>query len=219
MLKTGIVPKETLAVIRRLMKLKELQDFRLAGETALALHIGHRSSEDIDLFTAHVIDKDSIRNTLHIEFKGKIDFHEFRHGITGFYIYDDKGNTIKIDVLQNPVPFIDEVICMDKIRLASINDIGAMKISAAISRKTKKDYIDISFIIRKRSLKHLLDCFEKHYPYYNKIEAITALSMVHEADYDVMPRLIKPRLWEDFKEDINKELIHFIKTSAGNKKI
>jgi len=34
-----------------LMKAKELLDFRLVGGTALSLHLGHRMSVDIDLFT------------------------------------------------------------------------------------------------------------------------------------------------------------------------
>lgn len=34
-----------------LMKLPSFADFRLVGGTALSLHLGHRMSVDIDLFT------------------------------------------------------------------------------------------------------------------------------------------------------------------------
>lgn len=33
------------------MQAKEWEDFRLVGETALSLHLGHRMSVDIDLFS------------------------------------------------------------------------------------------------------------------------------------------------------------------------
>jgi hypothetical protein len=35
----------------KLMQADEFKDFRLVGGTALSLHIGHRMSIDIDLFT------------------------------------------------------------------------------------------------------------------------------------------------------------------------
>lgn len=37
--------------LQTLMKAEELKDFRLVGGTALSLHLGHRMSVDIDLFT------------------------------------------------------------------------------------------------------------------------------------------------------------------------
>jgi predicted nucleotidyltransferase component of viral defense system len=46
--------------------LKELQSFKtfenyfLVGGTALSLQLGHRISDDIDLFTRHDINKDEI---------------------------------------------------------------------------------------------------------------------------------------------------------------
>lgn len=48
MLQYRTVYPETLELLKRLMKVKELQDFFLVGETALALHLGHRISVDIE---------------------------------------------------------------------------------------------------------------------------------------------------------------------------
>lgn len=51
MLHQETVATGTLDLIRQLMKEDKLQDFKLAGGTALALQIGHRVSIDIDLFS------------------------------------------------------------------------------------------------------------------------------------------------------------------------
>ena len=42
---------ELLKVLKKLMGMEMLKDFRLVGGTALSLLRGHRISEDIDLFT------------------------------------------------------------------------------------------------------------------------------------------------------------------------
>ncbi len=44
------IEPQTLAILKRLQELPELADTRLAGGTALALQIGHRSSVDLDVF-------------------------------------------------------------------------------------------------------------------------------------------------------------------------
>src|SRR5277367_2843670 len=44
----------TLALIKRLAADDKLKDFVLVGGTALALQLGHRSSVDIDLFSANL---------------------------------------------------------------------------------------------------------------------------------------------------------------------
>lgn len=55
-----------------LMHAKELQNFRLVGGTALSLHLGHRMSVDIDLFTDEpygTVDFEAIEHVLEKSFK------------------------------------------------------------------------------------------------------------------------------------------------------
>lgn len=51
MLYTETVTPQCMACLKRLMEIPELGHFYLVGGTALSLRYGHRSSEDIDLFT------------------------------------------------------------------------------------------------------------------------------------------------------------------------
>lgn len=50
------------------MKLKVLQPFSLVGGTALSLRYGHRQSVDLDLFSEHKLDHESIVKKLKMEF-------------------------------------------------------------------------------------------------------------------------------------------------------
>ena len=56
MLQIQTVEPDCLALLKYLMGLEELKDFRLAGGTALSLRLGHRISIDLDLFTNKLFD-------------------------------------------------------------------------------------------------------------------------------------------------------------------
>ena len=49
MLHTETVEPSTLDLLRRLQRLPDLTSTRLVGGTALALHLGHRKSVDLDM--------------------------------------------------------------------------------------------------------------------------------------------------------------------------
>lgn len=58
MLHLNALRPATLDVLKRAMKEPMLNDFVLVGGTGLALHYGHRLSDDIDLFTPVRFDVD-----------------------------------------------------------------------------------------------------------------------------------------------------------------
>ena len=57
MLHIETVEPNTLRVLRELMNIKELSAFNLVGGTALSLQLGHRKSDDIDLFSEKDFEK------------------------------------------------------------------------------------------------------------------------------------------------------------------
>lgn len=61
MLHYEAVSPGTLNLLRRLMQVPELKNFRLAGGTSLALQFGHRISVDLDFFTNGSFDSDEMR--------------------------------------------------------------------------------------------------------------------------------------------------------------
>ena len=72
MLQTSTVAKSTLRLLKNLQAEPLLADTRLVGGTALSLQIGHRESEDLDLFTTDPFDGLQVQSLL-IEKFGDID--------------------------------------------------------------------------------------------------------------------------------------------------
>lgn len=73
--------------------------------------------------------------------------------------------------------------------IASILDIGCMKLSAITSRYVEKDYIDLYFILQSLSLPELLESFVKKYPNFD--ETLILKSIVYFDDVLKEPILFK----------------------------
>lgn len=64
MLQTGTVKESTLGLLKRLQAEPLLTTTRLVGGTALSLQIGHRESDDLDLFSVEPIEGMLIQSLL-----------------------------------------------------------------------------------------------------------------------------------------------------------
>ena len=151
--------------------------FILAGGTALALQIGHRESHDFDFFSQtpgvepvwcwiehlpEVIIRDADADTFHMDAAGvKLSF------IAG-YRY----------------PFLMPVVTAGALEMASIVDIGLMKMLAITHRGTLRDYLDLAIILRDHCpLESLIEkSAEKYGPRFNVMLALR--TMVHFDDLD-----------------------------------
>ena len=154
-----ILDKKRLAVLTLLKNFKA--DFYLAGGTGLALQIGHRDSIDFDFF--------SPKNFAAEKFFAKIKKVFAKHRIlkvqeekNTLTVYID--DVIKLSFFSYDYKLIDKLLVEDNLRIASIADIGCMKLAAIVSRATNKDYIDLYFILQKISLSELLKKTEKKMP-------------------------------------------------------
>jgi hypothetical protein len=76
MLQKEVVDKGILALIKNLQSKEYLTDFILVGGTALAIHIGHRKSIDIDMFIHRDFDAQFILEKLEGDFNFRLDFQE-----------------------------------------------------------------------------------------------------------------------------------------------
>jgi hypothetical protein len=57
---------------------------------------------------------------------------------------------IKIDIIYHPFLWLDNAVIEDGMRIASIADIGAMKMHAIInSGKRPKDFVDLAFVDKR----------------------------------------------------------------------
>jgi hypothetical protein len=199
------VSPNLLTVLKDLMQLPELSVFRLVGGTALSLQIGHRKSIDIDLFT----DVDFDIRELQILLKEKFASFEIRwqnkHGFVCSI------NEVKVDFLNWHTTFVTPLIIKDGIALAGKEEIAAMKFEAITSRKEKKDFIDIAFLLQQFLLEDLLGLFKVRYPFINTQMVLESLMAVDFADKTEEPVMIIKHKWDDTKQliinSVNEYLI------------
>jgi len=63
---------------------------------------------------------------------------------------------VKVDILAHNYPIINDFIIEDEIRLASVEDISAMKLNAVSGRGSKKDFFDMYELLQHYPLEELL---------------------------------------------------------------
>ncbi len=153
MLHRETVSEELLALLASLMAIKELDTLRLVGGTSLALQIGHRNSEDIDLFGQHAMDELSLSGELKV-----FDQVKKLGGSKSIQIYLLNG--IKVDIVNYPYPWLKPPLVVEGFRMAAMEDIAAMKIAAITQRGSRKDFIDLFFLLRRFSLSELLTFYK-----------------------------------------------------------
>lgn len=193
------------SILEKLMEANEFAQFRLVGGTALSLYCGHRMSVDIDLFTEAeygTIDFDGIENYLVKQFT-YVDFNNLPVGMgKSYFIGDDSQNAIKLDLYYTE-PFIDNVIEVDAIRMATIEDIIAMKIDVIQRTGRKKDYWDLHELKDRFTIKDMLGFHLKRYPYtHNEKLILNNFIDFEEANEDFDPVCLRDKYWEFIKLDL-----------------
>lgn len=200
MLSLQTVLPDTLELLKRLMRMPELENMRLVGGTSLALQYGHRRSVDLDFFGETTEDVDELTEALreNVE-KVVVGGHSKR--IKAYFL-----NDVKVDIVNYSYPWIDNAIIEDGIRLASPKDIAAMKVNAVMGRGTKKDFIDIYYLLKHYSFSDLIQFHLKKYPGGSEYRALLSMAYFDDADPQPMPYMFEQVEWEDIKKNIRHEV-------------
>ena len=199
MLHFETIEPKTLELLRKLQSLSIFEHSRLVGGTALALQLGHRKSVDLDLFGTIEASPEDIQDACREV--GELEISKTSRNINIYWI-----DGIKADCVNYPYGWLDECRVVDGIRLASVNDIAAMKISAIINRGTKKDFIDLYFLLQEMSLNHILDLYDQKYPDGSRFVAIKSLTYFEDAEADPMPFMFNDITWGDVEASIIAEV-------------
>ena len=197
----------------QLMAAKEFETFRLVGGTSLSLQIGHRESIDIDLFSDvdyGKIDFEAIEKYLASNFKYLDHLSNSIPGMGKSYLVgEDKDNTLKLDIFYTD-KFIQPYCLEDTIRMATIEEIIAMKLDVVQRGGRKKDFWDLHELFEKYSLTQMLDLHEQRYPYsHDRDLIIRNFTDFSIADDEFNPICFKGKYWEFIKEDIEEIIVKF----------
>ncbi len=211
MLQYQTVSPGTVTLIRQLMSMPEVDPFLLVGGTSLSLQLGHRISVDLDFFTDKSFDVDSLRVALSTTIPS---FEILRMSKTGFTC---NAQGIKCDFFNWAVPFIEQPITEDGLRLCSLKDIAAFKLDAISTRKEKKDYRDIDALLNYFTLAELVSFHQKKFSYMSIKVVLDALSEIDLADNSEEPTILVPRDWNEIKQRIKESWLHYINEKLNRK--
>lgn len=193
------VDNTTLELLKKLQSNKAFDNLILVGGTSLALQIGHRISIDIDLFGKIDIEKIELNNLLS-SYGEVVEIQQTKN--INIYIL----NGVKTDIVNYSYPWLKQPILTEGLKLAGKEDIAAMKLSAITGRGSKKDFIDMYFLLQKFSLPEMLSFYEQKYSDGSVFMVLRSLSYFDDAEEDVMPRMLVDVSWKKVKEKIISEL-------------
>jgi len=207
MLQKKAIRPDTLKLIGSIQEDKNFQEFFLAGGTALAFHLGHRESIDIDLFTSEDFD-------LQIN----LEYLEKKYG---FSLQFSEKNTLKgiidgifVDFISHKYPVIDKPIEEEGIRLFSQADIAAMKVNAIAMDGTRiKDFIDIYFLLNHHEFSDIIEYYRRKYHQRNDLHAIKSICYFDDIEREQdWPKMLKEKelTLEKIKQRIINSRDHYL---------
>ena len=198
---TEVITAEAGNILRELGGQDYMRPFYLAGGTALALHLGHRKSVDLDFFTEQLFDEDALLS--------KVQF------LPDFSLVAKDPHTlhchiqrVKVSFIAYAYPVLAPFMKLSGVSVADPIDIGCMKISAIASRGAKRDFIDLYMMARSEGLSTLLQHFQKKFAQanYNLVHVLKSLVYFADAEKDPMPDTLMPLSWNDVKRFFRNEV-------------
>jgi len=199
---------------RLLGRLELTKNFYLAGGSGLALYFGHRFSVDLDFFSDDVNavgpDERSILRALLDDPTLDITYDK-----DSTFVVTWRGVGISFFRL-NLYPLVKPPLLADNVPLASVEEIGAMKLAAIIDRGTRKDMVDLYFILKQVSLDSLFQVAAVKYAKVRSfpVSATRALSYFNDAESLPMPQMIDKTPWSKMKKFLEAKAVE-----AGRKQL
>ena len=171
MLQEGCVSKRLLTLLRKLQEEAAFRDYFLVGGTALALQIGHRKSDDIDLFTQKELRIPEITTYLK-------QHHSEKYQILNSQtmIYQVMIDELKVDFVHHPFELVEPAFHESQIVYLGKKDLAAMKLHAIeTSGNRAKDFVDIFFLLKEMPLEKMFEYYRKKYSTDNIFNAKRSL--------------------------------------------
>jgi len=192
-----VLPRGSRELLAKLQSLNppELQGWTLAGDTGLALQMGHRVSEDFDFYRNDLFSADRLH-----EFLRQVD-------TVGTLQEDERTSTVivsatKVSFFSVPDEFLYPGPSFHFFQLADPRDIALMKLAAVSSRGSRKDFIDLYTILHGGlSLERCFQWLPLKYGEgrVNSYHVLKSLTYFEDAEREPMPRMLEPFDWAECK--------------------
>ncbi len=173
-------------------------DLYLAGGTALALQVGHRPSIAFDWFGPQIGDSEILFR--HLRDAG-LDFTVLATSFETIYVEIE---TVQVSFIGYAYPMLRPFCHWDEydIDMASFDDIACMKLSAVTNRGSRKDFLDLHYLITHfKSLDSCLTLFQEKYKQQDIGHVIRSLVFFADADLEPEIKMFKSVNWLESKKD------------------
>jgi len=120
------------------------------------------------------------------------------------HIFEIEG--VKVDIVNYPYKWLEDPIEDDGIKLSGLKDIASMKLAAITNRGTKKDFIDMYFLLQHFSLNEMLGYYKTKYNTNSIYNVIRSLVYFADAENDPMPKMYIPVIWDEVKSTIKESV-------------
>lgn len=204
MLFFSAVSSEALELLKEIQDQPFLKDFYLVGGTALALNFGHRVSVDLDFFTEKEFDTNLLVESAKENFPVKI-LSQAKNSLT----MDVR--SVKTDFIRHNYSLLNPIQEKDGIKIASVEDIAAMKFNSTMNRGSKKDFYDIVELLIHFSMEDLIAFHSKKYDFNSQLILLKSLVYFDDAELEPDPVSLKPLSWTSVKQNISDVVSKFTK--------
>lgn len=198
---TEVLGKKTAKGLEVLTAAGILEPFYLAGGTALALHLGHRLSHDLDFFTPKPFNPKEIAKKISA-------LGNFSNAVMETGTLHGTFDGVKLSFLHYPYRLIAKTVRWS-CAIAGVKDIACMKVDAVSNRGVRKDFVDLYFILERLPLTEIMMSFEKKYEEidYNMLHILKSLTYFDSAETDPDPEYIGKSIpWQSVKNRLQMEV-------------
>ena len=201
-------PEKGWTVLKILRHVFEKRKAILAGGTALALHMGHRISMDLDFFTNADFKVESVISDIR---RTGLQFRIISEG-EDYLTADVEG--IKVSLFKYDYPFLEKPVIYKGIRLAGVLDVAYMKIIAICQRGTKRDFVDLYCILQETPFHNVADHLIKRFGRERINPVHTGKSLVYfsDAESNPEPQYTKGKdvSWDKIKRFFREHVKQFV---------
>jgi hypothetical protein len=183
-------------------QLPAVAPFYLAGGSAVALHLGHRQSVDLDFFIAQATYE--IETLLKdLQNVGHLTVQQQSHGTLNAIL-----ESTQVSFFVYPYPLLENFHTLWDIQVAGLLDLALMKLISISQRGAKRDFIDLYQICHiAYTVDHLLPRLTEKYPKitYPSYHILRSLAYFEDAEPDPMPTMLIPVEWAEVKHFFEEE--------------
>jgi hypothetical protein len=197
-----VLRPEGWTIVRKLVAAECLDGWTLAGGTGLAIQLGHRVSDDLDFFRTGPLDPEAMAGALATI--GRVHVQEMAAGTLHVTLAG-----LRVSFLSSQAPLVFPGTPYRGLTLADPRDIAVMKVIAIAGKGSRKDFVDLFFLIRSGlSLDAIFDIARRRFASidYNEYHLLRSVAYFEDAETEPMPRLIRSTTWKEIKATVVAEV-------------